>query len=142
MSEVKCGSCQACCKNALIVLFPDQGDVIADYDTEILEWPGQGEVHKLKHKGNGDCSYLGENGCTIYDRRPILCRAFDCRKNYLMWTRARREALPWVEVWKAAKARLHTLTGEERLECITHRKNGTQDSPSEYSNTMVNSEKD
>lgn len=33
----------------------------------------------LAHKLNGDCVYLGPGGCSIYDRRPILCRAFDCR---------------------------------------------------------------
>ena len=129
MSEVKCGSCQACCKNALIVLFPDEGDDVSAYDTDKIDWPGKGEIPVLKHKENGDCAYLGKDGCTIYDMRPILCRAFDCRKNYLMWTRARRESLPWVDVWKAAKARLHTLTGEERLDCIAARKSGNEDLP-------------
>lgn len=127
MSDVKCGSCQACCKNVLIVLFPEEGDDVSAYDTDELEWPGKDTLHKLKQKENGDCAYLGEKGCTIYDKRPILCRAFDCRKNYLMWTRARRESLPWVEVWKAAKARLHTLTGDERLDCILKRKMSVED---------------
>ena len=33
----------------------------------------------LDHKPNGDCIYLGKVGCTIYDKRPRMCREFDCR---------------------------------------------------------------
>jgi len=39
-------------------------------------------VYILRLKPNGDCVYLGENGCTIYDRRPRVCREFDCRVMY------------------------------------------------------------
>lgn len=33
----------------------------------------------IAHKANGECVYLGENGCTIHDRAPSLCRVVDCR---------------------------------------------------------------
>jgi len=28
---------------------------------------------------NGDCVYLGADGCTIHGRQPAVCKAFDCR---------------------------------------------------------------
>jgi Fe-S-cluster containining protein len=37
-------------------------------------------VAALKHKPNGECWYLDPGkGCTIWPRRPALCREFDCR---------------------------------------------------------------
>lgn len=36
----------------------------------------------LEHKPNGDCFYLGESGCTIYNDRPAICAKFDCRRMY------------------------------------------------------------
>jgi Fe-S-cluster containining protein len=33
----------------------------------------------LKSKPDGSCVYLGDQGCSIYERRPQMCRAFDCR---------------------------------------------------------------
>lgn len=35
-----------------------------------------------KHDG---CSYLGEAGCTIYDKRPATCRSYDCREDPRVW---------------------------------------------------------
>lgn len=37
-------------------------------------------MHMLAHKANGECVYLGKKGCTIHDRAPIVCKAFDCRR--------------------------------------------------------------
>ena len=34
----------------------------------------------LQHKPDGSCIYLGESGCTIHDRRPVICRELDCRE--------------------------------------------------------------
>jgi Fe-S-cluster containining protein len=45
--------------------------------------PGAGRGPILKRRPNGDCVYLGENGCTIHDRAPTVCRVFDCRDAYL-----------------------------------------------------------
>jgi hypothetical protein len=33
----------------------------------------------IAHKPNGDCIYLDEQGCSIHDRAPSLCRSADCR---------------------------------------------------------------
>ena len=65
-----CKNCRTiCCRNALIALFPC-------------------EIGKLKEgiqgflKSNNDkwCYYFDNNGrnCSIYDKRPIICRIFFC----------------------------------------------------------------
>jgi Fe-S-cluster containining protein len=36
----------------------------------------------LNRKDNGECIYLGADGCTIHDRAPWVCRTFDCRELY------------------------------------------------------------
>jgi len=33
----------------------------------------------LPKRPDGACIYLGDTGCTIYEKRPQACRAFDCR---------------------------------------------------------------
>jgi Fe-S-cluster containining protein len=75
---VDCGSCTACCKRELVFLQPDE-----DHDqypgVTIDRNPITGKMaYSLPHKPNGDCSYLGPAGCMIYDRRPLMCRAFSC----------------------------------------------------------------
>jgi Fe-S-cluster containining protein len=50
------------------------------YQTEIIAG-----VVALKHKPNGDCVYLGEDGCTIHGQQPYVCKSFDCRLNYLKY---------------------------------------------------------
>lgn len=30
---------------------------------------------------DGKCKFLGENGCTVYDRRPMICRLFGSSYN-------------------------------------------------------------
>jgi len=54
---------------------------------------GGDPVFALATDGSGRCVYLGLNGCTIYDRRPFLCRSFDCRKHYLILPRQDRNNL-------------------------------------------------
>jgi Fe-S-cluster containining protein len=52
-------------------------------------------VLQLKRRENGDCVYLSESGCTIYERRPSACRAFDCREIFLGQTRNQRRE--WIK---------------------------------------------
>jgi putative zinc- or iron-chelating protein len=70
-------------------MHPEHGDNLADYD---CEWVGAG-LAALKHKANGDCVYLDRSrGCTIWDRRPVICREFDCAAIYLKFTPGQRRA--------------------------------------------------
>lgn len=70
---VPCGTCVECCKGDAIFMHPECGDDPSQYQTE---WYEGREI--LAHKPNGDCIYLGENGCTIHERRPTICRELDC----------------------------------------------------------------
>lgn len=69
----------------MLMLHPECGDVVADYDTVAVAHPLTGKASvMLRHQENGDCIYLDrESGCTIYERRPAICREFDCRRFYL-----------------------------------------------------------
>jgi hypothetical protein len=62
----------------------------------------------------GECIYLGRDGCTIHDRAPAICRAFDCRDLFLNKTRAERLAMVKSgpvsnEVFSAGRKRFNTL---------------------------------
>lgn len=82
-AKVPCGSCRRCCqKNSIVMLLPQEGDDVASYEHEIVDLPGAGRGPILKRRPNGDCIYLGESGCTIHGRTPVICRVFDCRDAY------------------------------------------------------------
>ena len=109
-NEVPCNGCTACCKRERVLLAPEHGDRIDDYDVTPTR-PGDGNVrYMLRHKPNGDCHYLSPKGCTIHHMAPWACRQFDCRK----WLQGFPEALQDMllpddldgEVVKAARARL------------------------------------
>ena len=112
---VPCNGCQACCTNELLILHPEHGDRPGDYLTKVVRHPFTGEiVLGLQQKDNGDCIYLGERGCTIHERRPAMCREFDCRRfveGLLAMPRAERrrimrEGHVTKDVVEAGKARL------------------------------------
>lgn len=123
-SVVPCNGCTACCKRERIVLYPEHGDDPSQYLTvpatlndSLRGVIGDGRV-MLQHKPNGECIYLGESGCTIWDRAPNICKVFDCRKWFLKFTRAERRKLLATghldkEVTKAGAARVDTLTEDE-----------------------------
>ena len=72
-----CDGCHLCCKGDLILIHPELGDDATTYKTRMIR-PG---VIVLEHKKNRDCIYLdmdSETGCTIYERRPGICREFSC----------------------------------------------------------------
>jgi Fe-S-cluster containining protein len=88
---------------------------------------GGGEtVFVLETNPEGACVYLGKHGCTIYERRPLICRSFDCRKHYLMLPRQDRDNLVRLKissraVFNAGRARLGTLSAEEKRQCVETR---------------------
>lgn len=99
---VDCKGCGSlCCKGDKIVLHPREGDDPSLYLTEPTLHDLTGErVLMLQHADNGDCVYLGAKGCTIYDRRPVICREFDCALSFMKMTKVqRREAVRrgWVD---------------------------------------------
>lgn len=124
-TEVACNGCTECCRsNQALVLEAAAGDDVASYQHKVLRDRASGEqVFALATDENGWCVYLGEHGCTIYERRPNLCRSFDCRKHYLMLPRQDRDNLVRIglssrAVFNAGRARVRTLSEVERMECL------------------------
>ena len=118
---VPCKGCTACCHGERVVLITERGDNPALYKTEPatindigVEMYGIGK-RMLAHKQNGDCYYLGDKGCTIWDRAPYMCKIFDCRRFYLRFTKAERRELDRMgmdqSVIRAGRKRLASLEG-------------------------------
>ena len=100
IGEVPCDGCTRCCRGDAIRLLP--GDDANEYITEPHDhYAGQ---LMLAHKADGDCIYLGSAGCTIHDRRPLMCREMDCRMIALnfTFTEARKTRMP-ITVWHRGK---------------------------------------
>lgn len=125
-SQVNCGSCRLCCKGDSIILHEGH-DNPNNYETVEILSPITGKPTLiLAHKENGDCIYLGENGCTIYEKRPMICREFDCRKFASCVPHKYREALIRNGkirrlVVNAGQKRAHTLTHDEQQACEARR---------------------
>lgn len=127
-TQVPCNGCTECCRSGQgLFLHPEMGDDVASYRTVRLDHPERGTVHLLETDGNGACIYLRPTGCTIYDRRPALCRSFDCRKHYLMLPREDRDNLVRLglssrPVFNAGRRRLSSLSQSERQDCLKLRR--------------------
>ena len=75
----------------MIILRPEDGYVVERYQTVDTVNPITHQPAKmLAHKENGDCFYLGPNGCTIHGSAPVLCTGYDCGEQYREMTRAMR----------------------------------------------------
>jgi Fe-S-cluster containining protein len=127
-TNVPCNGCTLCCRGyQAIILHPECGDDAAKYQTVEVPNPLTGEpALMVEQKPNGDCIYLGEQGCSIYEDRPIICRGYDCRKHYMTLTKAVRQALvekgmASKDTFAAGKQRIGSLTSTERLDCIAKR---------------------
>jgi Fe-S-cluster containining protein len=126
-TEVPCGSCTECCKsNQGLFLHPEQGDDVQSYQFQVRADPATGNPVYLLATKDGACVYLSPAGCTIYQRRPLLCRTFDCRKHYLILPKQDRDNLVRLGlssrvVFNAGRSRLKTLSPAERKECLDKR---------------------
>lgn len=125
---VPCNGCTECCaSDQLLMLHPEQGDDVAHYRTRTVTDRATGEIlYALAADEQGRCVYLGKTGCTIYERRPLLCRSFDCRKHYLILPKQDRDNLVQLglssrAVFNAARARVKSLSAEERKDCLAKR---------------------
>lgn len=63
-----CSKCGECCRNL------DKSDLYRELD-----------------RGDGTCIYLKENLCSVYDRRPLLCRVDECYDIYFKSIMAKDE---------------------------------------------------
>lgn len=115
---VPCGNCRACCRgNQAVELRVEWGDDPALYGRDSLQVENLVDHYGvvLRRHPNGDCIFLGPQGCTIHERRPATCRGFDCRRVALLFsgTGRREEAIRRgifsAEIFTAADERMPTL---------------------------------
>jgi Fe-S-cluster containining protein len=124
---VPCGKCRACCRHQFVVLFPEHGDDVTSYEHEEAMLQGGGIVNILATREDGACVYLDEaTGCTIHERAPAVCRAFDCRRFFLGQTRAERRLAERNHkgksaIFAAGRTRLATLTPQEHDAALKRR---------------------
>lgn len=131
--SVPCGTCSACCRS-VVDIKPERGDDPRQYDCVLnVDTSSANGLATIGLRrvpdANGDlvCVYLDAGGkCTIYDRRPHICRTFDCRKLHAILTRKEERQL--VEhgyfesvVFEAARARRRTLPEFSRLRALGRR---------------------
>jgi Fe-S-cluster containining protein len=70
---VSCANCEACCCRLEVLLISDNG--VPECFTEIDEWGGR----RMARLEDGWCAALDRNtmSCTIYEKRPWICREFE-----------------------------------------------------------------
>lgn len=118
-THVPCNGCSLCCRS-LVLLLGDEGDDVQSYDHRIVELPGVGSAPVLRQRPNGECVYLEDGKCSIWERAPKVCRAFDCRRFYLNYSRQVRRAFLGrgsaysKGIFNAGRSRVHTLWGAAR----------------------------
>ena len=111
MYNVPCGGCTRCCHNDTVRLLPE--DDPSQYQTK----PHQHMTGALMlaHAPNGDCVYLGPQGCTIHATKPLMCRQMDCRllAQKITWTKARKleaQGVLHMSIWRRGKELLRSKT--------------------------------
>ena len=90
--KVACGNCRGCCYQ-VVLLTPN--------DLKRGPWDTVDEFGQLRRREDGACIYLDKMlGCTVYDRRPEMCRIFSCAGWYEQLTPdERREILLLGDQW-------------------------------------------
>lgn len=99
-STVPCGACNACCRNPHLV-----ADLTPE---EVKDYPDAVEVDgewRLPKRPNGECVHLTDGRCSIYDRRPVSCRSYDCRRYLVGYPRGSSDQIGHVrevfDMWDA-----------------------------------------
>lgn len=77
--KVNCDGCTRCCQGfQQIMLQPEDNPDRYHTTPSVCALTGNPGL-MVQQKPNGDCIYLGTDGCTIYSDAPAICRKFDCR---------------------------------------------------------------
>lgn len=108
-STLKCNQCVACCQSETMVALTPEEIHSGKYQKVMF-----GDVAHLPHKDNGDCVYLDNGKCSIYQDRPAVCREYDCRKSLLLLEGIGLKVNYDDATMRAAQSRLGSLTIKEK----------------------------
>ncbi len=81
-TDVPCGDCIGCCSSSYFVhIRPEEKKVLKLINKDLLfPAPGMPQGHVVMgFNEKGECPMLVNKKCSIYEHRPITCRAYDCR---------------------------------------------------------------
>ncbi|BAI95052.1 hypothetical protein Sj15T_29520 [Sphingobium sp. TA15] len=98
-NAIPCDGCTLCCFNEQVILRPEAGDVLDDFDWEYIAsdlYPGQRVPALKRDPATGHCVYLTETGCSIHERAPAICRRYHCARTFKAlgrMSRCRRDIL-------------------------------------------------
>jgi hypothetical protein len=69
----------ACCRLPFALSKQDIREGVVHWDL--------GQPYLIAHNGNGTCGHLDPeaHACGVWARRPVPCRAFDCREDKRIW---------------------------------------------------------
>jgi Fe-S-cluster containining protein len=85
---VNCAGCTKCCEKGIAYVLPEEQSRLESMDVPLIEIDG---VSFIKRKNDGSCSMLDKENrrCSIYEDRPLCCRAFPLdifsRRGHLEW---------------------------------------------------------
>lgn len=80
-ANVPCGDCNRCCISLTPYLTPTEFES-GEYIWTLLTGPNGEPCIAIPRTERG-CIYY-DNGCTIYEKRPLACRQFDCREGHYL----------------------------------------------------------
>lgn len=70
--------CQArCCKLDFLLS-------VEDLDERVAQWD-YARPYRIRKRADGTCVHNHDGACSIHERRPGACRAYDCRKDRRIW---------------------------------------------------------
>ncbi|MGB5472996.1 MAG: YkgJ family cysteine cluster protein [Gammaproteobacteria bacterium] len=83
-TKVTCANCEACCCRLEVLLITETG--VPETYIETDRWGGR----RMARLDDGWCSALDRNTmlCTIYERRPWVCREFEMGSFECLFERA------------------------------------------------------
>ena len=96
---VPCNGCIRCCTaRSVRTLDPDE---VHRYESV----PSMDDPNKrvLASQASGACVYVNANGCSIHDRKPRLCREFDCRELVKRYSYTILRRAGYTEIWRKGK---------------------------------------
>ena len=82
--DIPCGEllhlCRAACCNLMFSLS------LQDLEEGVVRW-NYGAPYQIRQDAvSGKCVHFANGtGCTVYDKRPVACRKYDCRQDTRIW---------------------------------------------------------